>query len=272
MFVVSLAIYFATSSDSGSLIVDHMAANGRQKHHWLQRVFWAFTEGALATALLTAGGSDALSALQAGSIVAGLPFCLWLCYLMPCIYLFCQKAEESESMVYTFPDQNEFSVPVYGGVFNIMETIFSLGDVNQHRIDRKMDKPTSLHVTEFLKGVFVPSISLYQVLSETYPSNGFLNMLVTGLYTVFYYLWIALFASIGTANGLVGVGWTFFFIAGFTLGAVRGGFREHHNIRSNIVGDYLSSLFFWPQVLTQMRQHCVDVAEGAEEPVEAVEQ
>jgi hypothetical protein len=45
LFIFSLAIYFATSSDSGSLVVDHLASNGRKNHHWLQRVFWAFTEG-----------------------------------------------------------------------------------------------------------------------------------------------------------------------------------------------------------------------------------
>jgi hypothetical protein len=43
--MVALTIYFVTSSDSGSLIVDHLASNGHEHHHWLQRVFWAFTEG-----------------------------------------------------------------------------------------------------------------------------------------------------------------------------------------------------------------------------------
>jgi len=56
------------------LIVDHLASNGHEDHHWLQRVVWAFTEGAVATALLVAGGSDALGALQAAAIVFGLPF------------------------------------------------------------------------------------------------------------------------------------------------------------------------------------------------------
>ena len=72
--LVALTIYFVTSSDSGSLIVDHLASNGHEDHHWAQRVFWAFTEGAVATALLVAGGSRALAALQAASIVFGLPF------------------------------------------------------------------------------------------------------------------------------------------------------------------------------------------------------
>ena len=43
--IFTLAIYFITSSDSGSLVVDILASNGATKHHWSQRVFWAVTEG-----------------------------------------------------------------------------------------------------------------------------------------------------------------------------------------------------------------------------------
>merc|ERR1712176_662561 len=68
----TLAIYFVTSSDSGSLVVDILASNGRTEHHWIQRVFWAITEGAVATALLVAGGPEALRALQAAGIVFSL--------------------------------------------------------------------------------------------------------------------------------------------------------------------------------------------------------
>ena len=53
--IFALAVYFITSSDSGSLVVDTLASNGAEEHHWIQRVFWALTEGALATGLLVAG-------------------------------------------------------------------------------------------------------------------------------------------------------------------------------------------------------------------------
>jgi len=46
----SIAIYFVTSSDSGSLVVDFLASNGEMHHHWIQRFFWACTEGAVAFA------------------------------------------------------------------------------------------------------------------------------------------------------------------------------------------------------------------------------
>ena len=41
-----------------------MSANGDQDPPVLQRVFWALIEGGTATALLVAGGSDSLKALQ----------------------------------------------------------------------------------------------------------------------------------------------------------------------------------------------------------------
>ena len=43
--IFTLALYFITSSDSGSLVVDILASNGGTEHHWIQRVFWALTEG-----------------------------------------------------------------------------------------------------------------------------------------------------------------------------------------------------------------------------------
>ena len=72
------------SSDSGSLVVDAIAANGDAKSPPLQRVLWAFTEGAAATALLKGGGGDpnrSLRSLQAVSIVGGLPFTILLCMM-----------------------------------------------------------------------------------------------------------------------------------------------------------------------------------------------
>jgi choline-glycine betaine transporter len=260
LFIISLAIYFATSSDSGSLIVDHLASNGRKNHHWIQRLFWAVTEGAVATALLSAGGEQALQAVQAASIVCGLPFCFMLCYLLQSIELFCREALiVGDGHDYRLSAQSTFSVPIYGGIFNNMEFLTSAGSVNPKRIELGMDKATTFHVVEFIKGVFVPFVSLHKVLSDAYPRNSLSNTAVTAAYTVCYYMWIGIFASLGSKEGLIGWGWLMFFACACILGSVRGGFRARYNVRSNILGDYMASLFFWPQVFTQMRQHCVEL-------------
>ncbi len=46
-----------------------------------QRIFWAVTQGAVAAALLWIGGTEAIQALQAGAISAGLPFTIVLLFM-----------------------------------------------------------------------------------------------------------------------------------------------------------------------------------------------
>lgn len=70
--IVLVAIFFITSSDSGSFVVDMLTSGGHPNPPVWQRVFWASTEGMLAIILLILGG---LSALQAGAVSMGLPFC-----------------------------------------------------------------------------------------------------------------------------------------------------------------------------------------------------
>lgn len=69
--VLVITIFFVTSSDSASLVVDIITAGGHPNPPALQRIFWAVTEGVVAAVLLLAGG---LGALQTGVICTGLPF------------------------------------------------------------------------------------------------------------------------------------------------------------------------------------------------------
>ena len=59
-------------------MIDIMAANGDQNPPRLQRVFWAMVEGAAATALLIAGGKEALSAVQVNFLALILSLDMWL--------------------------------------------------------------------------------------------------------------------------------------------------------------------------------------------------
>lgn len=71
--ILLVTIFFVTSSDSGSLVIDSITSGGKLDAPVGQRVFWALTEGAVAAALLFAGG---LKALQSVVISAGLPFAI----------------------------------------------------------------------------------------------------------------------------------------------------------------------------------------------------
>nr|WP_206211927.1 BCCT family transporter [Wenzhouxiangella sp. XN24] len=78
--IVLVVVFFVTSSDSGSLVIDTITAGGKVDAPKPQRVFWAFIEGGIAIALLLGGG---LVALQAMAVSTGLPFTVVLlvgCY------------------------------------------------------------------------------------------------------------------------------------------------------------------------------------------------
>jgi len=73
--IVLVIVFFVTSSDSGSLVIDTITAGGKLNAPTAQRVFWACFEGLVAIALLLGGG---LAALQAASVSSGLPFAIVL--------------------------------------------------------------------------------------------------------------------------------------------------------------------------------------------------
>jgi len=69
--IALVVVFFVTSSDSGSLVIDTITAGGKVDAPVPQRVFWCVFEGAVAIVLLLGGG---LAALQAMVISTGLPF------------------------------------------------------------------------------------------------------------------------------------------------------------------------------------------------------
>ena len=69
-----LVLFFVTSSDSGSLVIDTITSGGKSDPPRIQRVIWAVIQGLLAIVLLVGGGSYALSAIQTGAISMASPF------------------------------------------------------------------------------------------------------------------------------------------------------------------------------------------------------
>ena len=81
-------IFFVTSSDSGSLIIDTIAAGGKMDAPVAQRVFWCAIEGLIAIALLLGGG---LKSLQAASLATGFPFAIVLLGMAVCVWMGLRK-------------------------------------------------------------------------------------------------------------------------------------------------------------------------------------
>lgn len=78
--IVLVLVFFVTSSDSGSLVIDSITAGGKVDAPVPQRVFWASFEGLVAIVLLLGGG---LAALQAMAVSTGFPFTIVL--LLACV-------------------------------------------------------------------------------------------------------------------------------------------------------------------------------------------
>ena len=83
VIVVMIMLWFVTSSDSASLVIDMLTAGGDTNPPKIQRLFWALSQGVIAAVLLVAGG---LSALQAVAIIAGCPFAIVVFVMMYCLW------------------------------------------------------------------------------------------------------------------------------------------------------------------------------------------
>jgi len=73
--IVLVVVFFVTSSDSGSLVIDVIASGGKVESPAPQRVFWCTFEGLVAIALILGGGAVAL---QAMAVSTGFPFAIVL--------------------------------------------------------------------------------------------------------------------------------------------------------------------------------------------------
>ncbi|MDJ1434681.1 BCCT family transporter [Halostagnicola sp. A-GB9-2] len=80
--IILVTTFFVTSSDSGSLVLEHLSTGGKHETPPAGRVFWAASEGLVAATLLIAGGDAAVEALQAAAIASGLPFTVILLFMI----------------------------------------------------------------------------------------------------------------------------------------------------------------------------------------------
>ena len=82
--LILITIFFVTSSDSGSLVIDTITAGGKMDAPVVQRIFWCTLEGLVAIALLLGGG---LAALQGAAVSTGIPFTLVVLVICYCLWV-----------------------------------------------------------------------------------------------------------------------------------------------------------------------------------------
>jgi len=78
-----VAIFFITSSDSGTYVNGMLTSRGMLNPPLPLRVTWGVVEGAIASILLFTGG---LSALQTASIIGGFPFMILMILMVYCLF------------------------------------------------------------------------------------------------------------------------------------------------------------------------------------------
>lgn len=262
--VFALAIYFVTSADSGSLVVDKLASNGNDENgYFIQRIFWSVTEGAVATALLVAGRgqTDALSALQAAMIVAGLPFTALMCTSCIALWRFIMQAVHPE----WYYSHKEFKMHFGGGVFHYFDLIFSLGGTFTHPERNFVTVPDARTHYETLRAFFLPGWSTMIVANNLFPGGGivaFCKISVAALIQLFFVGWVALFASVVSVEGIAAFGWLCYFMQAFLLGALRSIVRSRYHIMGNVAEDIGAGLLAYYQLLAQLVIQVQDIDES----------
>lgn len=239
--LIALVIFFITSSDSGSLIVDIMAANGHEEPPILQRVFWALTEGATAIALLYAGkyvdgpfgdiGEGGLRALQAASIVMGLPYTFVVFWMSQALVQVCREEageldpERPRFEMFLFSLPRSEKCGVGEGLLILLRNTaipFASPAVRHACLDWPLGKAT--------KGWF-PAVCI-----------GFL----------FYEGLVDCFLGFVEYNVMM-FGFSILLGFAFLISLVRREIRRQWGIpRGDFISDYLYTIFFYPFVLTQL--------------------
>lgn len=95
--IVLVLVFFVTSSDSGSLVIDTITAGGKTDAPVSQRVFWCTFEGVVAATLLLVGGAGALTALQAMAVSTGFPFTIVLLAMCVSLMIGLNQARKASS-------------------------------------------------------------------------------------------------------------------------------------------------------------------------------
>jgi choline-glycine betaine transporter len=237
---VGLVIYFLTSSDSGSMTDDIISACGLKTNKipvW-QKIFWCFTEGIVACALVAAGGDgkDALKTLQAASIIIGLPFTFILCMMVPATYRALKRELGEQDII----QSKRFNTQI----LDIFEGFKPNGG-----------SPCSpaQHLTGIVTGLFAPGVAVYKAMLCAEPDSKVGAIGYAAFTQVLFICWIALhIAETGTA-GTAMIGWLCMTGVLLIIAFGRGELRRKYDIWGSPLDDLFTTMCVYPIVCAQMQ-------------------
>lgn len=254
MSIVTTVLYFITSSDSGSLVVDLIAANGREASV-VQRVFWALTEGAVAIACLASGGFQSLGALQAVSIVMGLPLTFILIIMRTSLW---RALKLEAGHLAPINKRTDWTLPLYGGIFDLPEILLSCG---------RCPFPSKQSIFDFFTALFFPGYALYKSLNglamhEKKPLALFVRIILAKTTQLCFmaFLMLHIMSAVyqdsqpkhATLRGLWAFAWISYISMVSLVAFGRHQIRRLYSIEGSGMEDFWAALLLYPQTLAQM--------------------
>lgn len=226
LVLVSVLLYFTTSSDSGSYVDDLIASQGFLNPPPIQKVYWAVTEGALTHALVVNGGIDVL---KGATIVSAFPFTIILCFL--CVSLWRALKMETGDPVIT-DARKSFNT----GLFDILEGFKpeSADPVTPSRKER---------IQELIAGIVFPFRGIKSV-------SGSNTIATVAMST--YVAWISLLSVSGVVDGAHAMAWVMYLFFVSIVAKMRTDLRQERNVYGNSVEDFITSITLYPFAIAQM--------------------
>jgi len=257
--LISVIVYFVTSSDSGSMVVDMLASNGIPSDELplLQKLFWAATEGAVAYSVMDAGGPDATKALQIASIAAGLPFLVIM--LMMCVATYTMMVD----METKDEDWKEKQEEIYAAQEAAKDPMTDMRTRFLEYCDLFIAQAFFPWTPEFsmmkTADFFIVTLCPCVIMARTATRTG-LGMMAAiwagvlfGLFYLFHFLEAA-------ERGLWTYAWNFFFGFVMIVAGARVAFREEYRLRGDAMSDCCAVFFCYPFAIMQIEHESVELA------------
>jgi len=242
---LGLLIYFLTSSDSGSMTDDIISASGLSAGSipiW-QKVFWCFTEGLVAIALVATGG--ALTSLRHLSLIIGLPYTFLLCLMVPSLYRALKKEAGDEDI----KQAKRFNTQL----LDFLEFFSAKGS----------PVAPCAHMCAILKGLIYPFPTMLAVLKKVHPDSPAVAALFALGSQLLYTMWFVLQIVEVEVHDVYVLAWVFFIGHIFIVTTARVELRALYNVYGTPIDDGFASLIMWPFVIAQMGIMVETDGEGA---------
>ena len=232
--LAGIVLYFVTSSDSGSLVIDCLSSNGDPDPPTVQRIFWALMEGATATALLIAGGADGLKALQTAGIVSGLPYTFIICMLCVSIWR---------------------AVNVAAGDLDAHGPQFKIGLFDCWAAQPLKTIPNQLGIIlnlnkKFWLNILMAPWTLARVKARLAHNSRSIFYVIPPL--ICFCLFVSLHILDLAFKGCWSLAWVFYLAFATLLTSTRMDCRDKFGIIGNAFEDFFACLFLYPNVLVQL--------------------